>query len=290
LGLAPAILLLAACAGSANERTAQTVVDDDGRALVVAAPARVLSALPAVTELIVVLAPDRLVARTDWDDDPRIAHLPSLGRTLAPTPEAVLRHAPDLVILGPGPDAGRGPLEAAGLPVYVADVRDTAGIASTIQRIGRLLGEGERADSLARALRAGLAAVHDAIAGLPAPSVLYALWTDPIWTTGAGTFVDELIGVAGGRNVFHDLDRPWAEVALEEVVRRDPDVIVLGGGMSNIGRLYERVPTLWREHVFSDSVETRLVRNRHGDSSGVRGAAWVGDDRAFDAGTFPAGV
>jgi predicted NBD/HSP70 family sugar kinase len=55
----------------------------------------------------------------------------------------------------------------------------------------------------------------------------------------------------------------------------DPDVIVLGGGMSNVDELYERVPRLWQPHVFSDEVRTRLSRNRHGDSSGVRGAAWL---------------
>ena len=55
----------------------------------------------------------------------------------------------------------------------------------------------------------------------------------------------------------------------------DPDVIVLGGGLSNIDRLYERVPQLWAQYVFSDRVATRLVRARHGDSSGVRGAAWL---------------
>lgn len=55
----------------------------------------------------------------------------------------------------------------------------------------------------------------------------------------------------------------------------DPDVIVVGGGLSNIAALYEQVPHLWREYVFSDRVDTQLVRNRHGDSSGVRGAAWL---------------
>ena len=55
----------------------------------------------------------------------------------------------------------------------------------------------------------------------------------------------------------------------------DPDVIVLGGGMSNIDRLYTSVPRLWGRHVFSDRVDTRLVPPRHGDSSGVRGAAWL---------------
>jgi fructokinase len=56
----------------------------------------------------------------------------------------------------------------------------------------------------------------------------------------------------------------------------DPDVIVLGGGLSNLDRLFERVPLRWAEWVFSDRVDTRLVRHAHGDSSGVRGAAWLG--------------
>ena len=81
------------------------------------------------------------------------------------------------------------------------------------------------------------------------------------------------------------------EVAAEQCVRRyedrlaralasiinvlDPDVIVLGGGLSNIGRLYVNVPPLWVPYVFSDTVTTRLVKAAHGDSSGVRGAAWL---------------
>ncbi len=55
----------------------------------------------------------------------------------------------------------------------------------------------------------------------------------------------------------------------------DPDVIVLGGGLSNVRRLYDNVPALIRPHVFGDRFNTRLVQNRHGDSSGVRGAAWL---------------
>ena len=58
----------------------------------------------------------------------------------------------------------------------------------------------------------------------------------------------------------------------------DPDVIVLGGGMSNVERLYTEVPRRWARYVFSDHVATRLVRNAHGDSSGVRGAAWLWDE------------
>ena len=64
--------------------------------------------------------------------------------------------------------------------------------------------------------------------------------------------------------------------ALAQVINiLDPDVIVLGGGLSNMDRLYANVPRLWAGHVFSDQVATRLLKHRHGDSSGVRGAAWL---------------
>jgi predicted NBD/HSP70 family sugar kinase len=59
----------------------------------------------------------------------------------------------------------------------------------------------------------------------------------------------------------------------------DPDVIVLGGGMSNVARLYTEVPRLWQRHVFSDQVATRLAPPVHGDSSGVRGAAWLWEEQ-----------
>ena len=64
--------------------------------------------------------------------------------------------------------------------------------------------------------------------------------------------------------------------ALAQVINiLDPDAIVLGGGLSNLMRLYANVPKLWGEHTFSDRVVTRFLKNRHGDSSGVRGAAWL---------------
>ena len=55
----------------------------------------------------------------------------------------------------------------------------------------------------------------------------------------------------------------------------DPDVIVLGGGLSNIPQLYRHIPSLWGEYVFSEVVNTRLLPAKYGDASGVRGAAWL---------------
>ena len=83
---------------------------------------------------------------------------------------------------------------------------------------------------------------------------------------------------AGDAECMATLERYAARLAraLAGVINiLDPDVIVLGGGLSNIDHLYEAVPRLWGAHVFSDQVATRLVRHRHGDSSGVRGAAWL---------------
>ena len=74
------------------------------------------------------------------------------------------------------------------------------------------------------------------------------------------------------------LEERFARAIAHVVNLIDPDVIVLGGGMSNIGRLYTNVPRQWGAWIFSDRVDTRFVRNVHGDSSGVRGAAWLWED------------
>ncbi|MBF0282954.1 MAG: ROK family protein [Magnetococcales bacterium] len=63
----------------------------------------------------------------------------------------------------------------------------------------------------------------------------------------------------------------------------DPEIIVLGGGLSNIPRLYDNVPRLWGRWIFSDTVATRLAPHRHGDSSGVRGAAWLWSEEEAEA-------
>jgi fructokinase len=82
-------------------------------------------------------------------------------------------------------------------------------------------------------------------------------------------------GDAGARAALAIYVRRLAKALATVVNLLDPDVIVLGGGLSNIDALYSDVPAEWTNWVFSDRVDTRLVRNRHGDSSGVRGAAWL---------------
>jgi fructokinase len=93
--------------------------------------------------------------------------------------------------------------------------------------------------------------------------------------TGEDRSAEEIASL-GGQSLLRYIER--LARALAGVINvLDPDVIVLGGGMSNVESLYAEVPRWWGKTVFSDQVATRLARNAHGDSSGVRGAAWLWD-------------
>jgi len=101
---------------------------------------------------------------------------------------------------------------------------------------------------------------------------------------GPSLAAEEIVARASARDPSSDAtlgryERRLAKALAQVVNIIDPDVIVLGGGLSNIDRLYRRVPELWAAHVFFDVVNTRLLRNVHGDSSGVRGAAWLWNER-----------
>ena len=82
-------------------------------------------------------------------------------------------------------------------------------------------------------------------------------------------------GDADCRATLARYDHRLARALASVINLLDPDVIVLGGGLSNMAHLYEEIPRLWARWVFSDTIRTRLVRAQHGDSSGVRGAAWL---------------
>ena len=107
-----------------------------------------------------------------------------------------------------------------------------------------------------------------------------ALARDYIVLGGDDLSAAELASRAGGgdRRAIECLERyerRFARAIASIINVVDPNVIVLGGGLSNISRLYANIPRLWAPHVFSDRVDTQLVRAKHGDASGVRGAAWL---------------
>jgi fructokinase len=94
--------------------------------------------------------------------------------------------------------------------------------------------------------------------------------------TGRRLPAEEIVSL--GNEVLARYEERLARALASVINVLDPDVIVLGGGMSNVARLYTEVPRLWSRYVFSEDVATRLARPAHGDASGVRGAAWLWDD------------
>lgn len=236
VGGLPALCLVAsfvtACAPAATDPAPAAIVvtDDAGRTVRLAQPARrVFSVIPSLTETIAALEPTALVARTRFDRAPEFAHLPSLGASFQPSLEALAELRPDLVIswADPGQRTLSDRMEALGLPTYRADVQTTEGMRSHIRRLGALLGREHRAAALTASIDRGLARVAAAVRGRPPVSLYYAVWHDPPQTTGPGTFLHEMIEIAGGRNIFADAGRPWPQVSLEVILRRDPEALVL---------------------------------------------------------------
>jgi iron complex transport system substrate-binding protein len=228
-----------------------SVQDDAGRSVTLPrAAARIVSLLPTVTDLVIALGhAERLIARTDYDADPRIAHLPSIGGGLTPSIEWLAAQQPDLVVSWPD-NASRSlvsKIESVGVPVYAARTETIADALRTIHNMGVLLNAASAADSLAHSITSELDSVRGAVSGLKRARVAYVLAVQPLTIAGPATFIDELIQIAGGENVFADVRQPFPEVNLEELVRRDPDVIVLAReSTSDAEDLLRKLPG-WRE-------------------------------------------
>ncbi|MEM7417088.1 MAG: helical backbone metal receptor [Gemmatimonadota bacterium] len=230
--LATAVALTSAgCADATPEApVAATVTDDAGRTVALPAPAqRVFSVIPSITETLAELDADALIARTRFDRDPALEDLPVLGGTINPNIEALARLRPDLVVafLDSGQRSVADRIEALGIPVYRANVETIDDVRRHMQKLGILLDRAEEADALVAELDAELDRVSAAVAGLQTVDVYYSVWHDPPQSTGPGTFIDEVIRRAGGRNVFEDAPTAWPQVSLEEIVHRQPDVLVI---------------------------------------------------------------
>lgn len=238
--------------GGGHEPSPIEVVDDVGRTVSLAeSPARIASLVPAVTDLILELgASDRLVVRTDHDHAPELAALPAVGGGLTPSIEWLATQRPDLVIAWADAQ-GRSLVErltGLGVPVYAARMESLSDVLATAERLGRMLALEARAGSFAAAFNGRLDSVRSAVEGAQRPGVLYLIGLDPPMAAGPGTFVDEMIGIAGGRNVFADAGRLWPLISLEEVLRRRPDVIIVAeGGPDRPALEWLRDAAGWRE-------------------------------------------
>ncbi len=229
--------MLAACSGPQQKvTTTDTVVDDYNRTVVVPThPQRVVSLSPAVTEILFALgAGDLLVGRTDFCTyPPEAALIPSIGGISNLNIEKILSLNPDLVISGSM--VGKkvtDQMDAMGTPmVCVIEKPRFEALYGNITAIGRLVGKEHEADSLVEDLKqkvdrlladTSLSSFHS-----PLSTCYYVVGfgAGGNFTAGGNTFINDIIGMAGGRNIAEDIDG-WS-YSLEALVKEDPDYIIV---------------------------------------------------------------
>lgn len=250
VGLAT-ILVIAGCGPGTNPpvETATTaaaespstpieIVDGLGRQVRLEAPAqRVVSMAPSNTEILFAIgAGERVVGRDEFSDFPSQAvGLPSIGGGFGDyNQEAIVDLEPDLVLAAEINTREQvQALADLGLTVFwLANPTSMDEMYANLVTVARLTGNEEEAAALVASLQERVSEVEQVVArAADTPSVFYELdSTEPNapWTAGPGTFIDTLIGMAGGENVVADIESQYVQVSLEKLVIEDPDVILLG--------------------------------------------------------------
>jgi iron complex transport system substrate-binding protein len=212
-----------------------TLTDGLGREVTIqASPQRIVSLLPSNTEILFALGlGDQVVGVTEYDTYPPEAQTKQVigGMTVNTISlETILALEPDLVLAHdelqrPAIDA----LVENGLTVFATNTQGLDDIYRTIGWIGQIAGVQDRADTLSAEIQEEIAAISAQIDAVPAdrrPNVFYEVWSDPLLTAGPQTYIGELISLAGAKNIFDDVTQDFPEVSAEEVIARNPDVIL----------------------------------------------------------------
>ena len=215
-----------------------TLTDSLGREVTLASPAvKIVSLAPSNTEILFAIgAGDRLIGRDDFSDFPaEAASVPSVG-SLYPSvnAEAIVALQPDLVLAAgiTNPDDIKH-LADLGLAVYATSIAKTLDdIYSDITAVGALTGEADAAAALVDSMKTRVEAVSTKTSAVASkPVVFYELdATEPSkpWTAGPGTFIDQMISLAGGANAGNIATSDYAQLSLEQLVAQNPDIIILG--------------------------------------------------------------
>ena len=225
------VLVLVACEKPRTESS--SLRDDFGDAVRIGEPPqRIVSLNPATTEILFALgAGSRLVGRSDYDLWPDSAKLiQALGNGIQPNVEAVLGTRPDLVLLYASQDnrPAAGRMRAAGVNTIALKNDRISDFRRTVEVLGAILRDSVRAKSVTDSVHRTLDRVRAATSDLPRPTVFWHIWDAPLITIGAGSFMNELVEIAGATNVYADIEAPSKTISLEDVARRNPEFVLAG--------------------------------------------------------------
>jgi iron complex transport system substrate-binding protein len=232
--VATASLGLLACSPEPRAQSPEQLfgLDDFGDTIrLTAQAARIVSLNPTTTEILFTLgAGTRLVGRTQYDLWPDSARLvPDLGPGIRPNVEAVLGAQPDLVLLYASEDnrAAARRLRDAGIATAAFKVDSIAEFDRLTRLLGRLIGDSARGDLVADTVMRTLDSVRAAMRRARRVSVVIPTWYEPLMVIGGGSFMSELVTIAGGRNVYEDNPAPSPTVAFEDILRRNPEYVLV---------------------------------------------------------------
>lgn len=225
------MLLAVACAPDTSIPT-PALRDDFGEAVVPGRARRIVSLNPATTEMLFAIgAGSRVIGRTTWDSYPDSARfVPDMGPGLRPNLEVVLSAKPDLVILYASSDnrSAADRLRSLGVTTLAVKNDSIGDLARTMLLLGRVTGDSARAKVVVDSVYATLERVRAATTGRERRTAFWYIWDSPLITVGRGSFMSELLEIAGAKNLYDDIAAPSANVALEDVVTRNPHWIVAG--------------------------------------------------------------
>lgn len=214
-----------------------TIKDATGQEITFeAAPERIVSTSPAETEMLFALGlGDKVVAVSDYDDYPEEAKAkPKVGGVVTPNEEAIISHAPDLVIGGISMKKEVvEKLRALDLKVMTFQPKVVDDIMDNILLIGQITDRNQQAENLVAKMKADIAKVTEAVQTLkPEEKKKVYLEFSAGWTVGKGEFLDELIAMAGGINIAADTEG-WNPISEEKILQEDPDVILYAKGFTD---------------------------------------------------------
>ena len=215
-----------------QEAAGISITDSSGKTVTLPRPAsRIASLAPAFTEILFELGcQDRIALRDNWSDYPAAASRIPAVDGLEPSASMIAGYEPDLVLLCFENPRHRKAFARLAIPFAVFEPRSYEEAAGDVVKIGRLCGEEERAAAVSAKMLETRRRVEDAVAGLERPLVYLELdGSDQArpWTAGPGSIMDELVSMAGGRNVAKDAGSRYAQIGAESVVRADPEVVIL---------------------------------------------------------------
>lgn len=251
--------------------TPRTFVDDAGRKLYIAKPpTRVISLAPSITEMLFALGLDgQIIAVTEFCNYPAAAlSKPKIGYA-RPNLESLVALRPDLIV---APQEfvradTLAKLDELKIPVFMLEAKTVEDIMLQIQSLGKIFNRTSVSDTVTDGMRVRMADVTRRIAGSEKKRVLYVLNSHPLITVGPGSYIHQMIGLAGGINIAAGSSTPYPKLSLETVLQEDPEILIFPiGSVESVPKSEQQEWNRWsnlsavRNHQLRDVSSDALNR------------------------------